>query len=283
MKVICYVYPKYRLGTHVPLMETVLQSVQQSLQKGMTCMQLFLGSPQSVNSRQLSDDDVRETRHLLDRFRMACFVHAPYILNLAKDSDKRAFQLRCVESLLSKTAQFGGSGVVLHPGSNPDQAQGITCLAKGLSEMKIEENQYLLIENMAGQGNVLGGTLEDLAAIWSNISSQSVQEQVFFCIDTAHLWGRGEYRIDTVEGVRAFWTKADHMKMSSRIRLVHLNDSAVPFGSRVDRHALLGEGQIWQSDESKVALKSWMDECSKRAIPMVMETDPSDIEKFYMV
>lgn len=279
---VCHVCPQYQqLGTHIPLASTLLETVQNALTKGMTAFQIFLGSPQSTQSRLIHDQDCAKTKELIHRFNLSCFVHSPYILNFAK-SDKHIYQLSCIQDLLNKTRLFGGKGVVLHPGSHSDTAAGIKAIADGLSKLQFHPNELLLLENMAGQGNVLGGTLEELNEMLIQICKPN-QQFIGFCIDTAHLWGRGEYRIDTVDGVNAFWNRADELGMSKRVRLIHLNDSAVSFGSHVDRHALIGEGNIWSEDSHKIALKHWMDECSRRDIPMVMETDPSDIEKFYIV
>lgn len=278
---VCHVYPQYQLGTHIPLAPTLYETIENALSAGMKALQIFLGSPQSTQTRHIANHDLEKTNHLIHRFDMSCFVHTPYILNLAKP-DKRSYHLSCISDLLKKTRQLGGIGVILHPGSNPDTRSGIKCIAEGLSQIQFHENELLLLENMAGQGNVLGGTLEELNDMFNQIC-QPNQSFIGFCIDTAHLWGRGEYRIDTVEGVDTFWKHIDELGMSSKIRLIHLNDSAVAFGSRVDRHALIGEGQIWSQDSQKIALKRWMDECGLRLIPMVMETDPSDIEKFYVV
>lgn len=278
---ICHVSPQYKLGTHVPLSSTLFETIHNAISAGMNAIQIFLGSPQSTQTRRVNDEDYVNTKHLIHRFNLSCFVHSPYILNFAKD-DKHPYQLSCIQDLLKKTHLFGGKGVILHPGSHSDRAIGIKAIANGLSQLEFEKDQMLLLENMAGQGNVLGGTLEELNEMFTQICELN-QNFIGFCIDTAHLWGRGEYRLDTIEGVDTFWIRADKLGMSNRIRLIHLNDSAVPFGSHVDRHALIGEGQIWTEDSQKIALKRWMDECSRREIPMVMETDPSDIEKFYVV
>jgi endonuclease IV len=58
-------------------------------------------------------------------------------------------------------------------------------------------------------------------------------------------------------------------------KLLHLNDSEVPLGSKKDRHACLGKGQIWNSSfESLIYL---LNTCKKYHIPMVLETNSSDM------
>lgn len=286
MIIIQHSHPSYRLGTHVSLQDTVHSTILFALQNGMTALQVFLGSPQSFARRQVSADDADKCRHWIYRFNAYFFSHAPYVYNLANESNGKVSQiLASLKSEMTTVKRLGGHGVVLHPGSCSDRAHGMSTIAQALSRIHFEEGEALLLENMAGQGNVLGDTLQELMNIFNQLD-QKCQPFVYFCIDTAHLWGRGEYSINTLDGVHAFWKTADELilnnneRFSHKIRLIHLNDSAVKFGSHVDRHALINEGEIWPNDESLGALKEWMDESARRGIPMVMETDPSDIEKF---
>lgn len=284
-----YAHPRYRLGTHVSLLDTVTETIQYALDHGMTALQVFLGSPQSFQRRAVSAEDATTSAKLLYRFNAHFFSHAPYVYNLANENANVSGIIASLQRELATVSRLGGGGVVLHPGSNADSALGIRNIVEALGHLTFEEKDALLLENMAGQGNVLGNTVEQLAEMWNGVYlSRPVQAtHIYFCIDTAHLWGKGEYSIDTEDGVRAFFSTIDSLvlkngeKFSARVRLIHLNDSEVAFGSRVDRHALIGEGKIWST--SSESLKVWMDEWYQRGVPMVMETDPSDIQKFLCV
>lgn len=289
MTTIFCAHPQYRLGAHVSLLDTVYSTVFSALNQGMTAMQIFLGSPQSFQRRKVAEDDANKTSRLLYRFNAHLFSHAPYVYNLANENANHSGIIRSLETEMQTVTTLGGKGVVLHPGSNAEVASGIRNIAEALSQIAFTPGNCLLLENMAGQGNVLGNTVQQLAEMWNGVYAlkPSSAQHIHFCIDTAHLWGKGECHLDTLEGVCTFFEGLDQLvlgngeRFSDRVRLIHLNDSSVKFGSRVDRHALISEGEIWKAEANLPALKEWMDEWTRRGVPMVMETDPSDIQKFW--
>ena len=66
-----------------------------------------------------------------------------------------------------------------------------------------------------------------------------------------------------------------------KLGLIHLNNSAVEFGSRIDRHMNSGYGKIWK--DSDLVLGYFLDKFKE--IPMVCETELGDtreiMEKFF--
>jgi deoxyribonuclease-4 len=61
------------------------------------------------------------------------------------------------------------------------------------------------------------------------------------CADTCHVHSAGYDLVRDFDGV---WQRfADTVGMS-RLRVLHLNDSKTPFGSRRDRHELIAEGSL---------------------------------------
>jgi deoxyribonuclease-4 len=99
----------------------------------------------------------------------------------------------------------------------------------------------LVLENSAGGGDTLGGTLEELAAILDAVPGSG--DQLAFCLDTAHLWGAG-YDISTTQGATSVLDRFDELIGLDRLALIHLNDSRSAFGSRGDRHEHIGAGKI---------------------------------------
>ncbi len=92
------------------------------------------------------------------------------------------------------------------------------------------------MENAAGEGYEQGKTWDELHAIFS-----SADPRIGLCIDTQH-----DFR--KVEEVQKFFWICDTY-FPGRLQCIHLNDSGVPFGSRVDSHGntRLGEGYIWST------------------------------------
>jgi deoxyribonuclease-4 len=97
-----------------------------------------------------------------------------------------------------------------------------------------------LIENTAGQGDVLGSGFEELAELLGGIAGELAAG---FCIDTAHLFAAG-YPIHTARGLNHTVLRFDATVGLDKVRLVHANDSKTAFESHCDRHAHIGEGYI---------------------------------------
>jgi len=64
-----------------------------------------------------------------------------------------------------------------------------------------------------------------------------------------------------------------------KFSLLHLNDSETIFGSKKDRHSILGDGWIWK--DSFHSLIYLLNKCQENNIPMVLETTPLDMITVY--
>ncbi len=264
------------IGTHIPFNKTLKKTVLFAIDTGMYSFQFFLGSPQSFNRTTLKDDDIKSSLEIIDKYPMNIFTHAPYVYNLAKiDNSKDA--LLSLEKELNQVSLFG-KGVVLHPGSNPQKNKGILELAKNISCINFTENSKLIIENMAGQGNMLGSTLEELKEIKDNVVKDK-QKYIGFCIDTAHIWGMGLYDLREKNEVDKMISDIDRILGLNNVSLFHINDSKAKFKSKLDRHELLCNGEIWGNGKGDT-LRYLLNCINSYNIPIVLETDPSDIIKF---
>lgn len=288
MSVITFSRFGYKIGSHVPFQKNLEKTLTFSISLGMYTFQIFLGSPQSFRRTTLDKKDIEKCLSILDRFPTSIFVHAPYVLNLAgskeilawngddEQDQKTLAAIRSVESDLNQTALFG-KGVVLHPGTYKDKKKGCEAIAKSISQIDFHPMSNLILENMAGQGSVIGSSLEELRDI-RNMVDKDKQKHVSFCIDTAHIWGKGLYHLNKKEGIDKMFQDIEDILGWENISLFHLNDSMVKCGSCVDRHHLLGEGEIWE--KNKDMLHYLLERLKCKDIPCVMETDPSDMIKF---
>ena len=95
------------------------------------------------------------------------------------------------------------------------------------------------LEITAGQGSSLGYRLEHLAAIMEQVQSPG---RLGVCLDTAHLFAAGyDFRGRKFAG---FMREVEKTVGIRAIKVLHLNDSKKPLGSRVDRHEHIGRGEI---------------------------------------
>lgn len=278
----------YEIGAHIPFQKTISNTIKLAISLGMYTFQIFLGSPQSFQRTKLDNKDIEKGLEILNRFPTSIFVHAPYVLNLAgskdilawngdDEQDRKTLQaIKTIETDLNQVALFG-KGVVLHPGTYKDKKKGCEAIAKSISKIDFHDNANLILENMAGQGTVIGSVLEELRDI-RNMVEENKRKYITFCIDTAHIWGKGLYNLSKKEDIDKMFEDIQKILGWENVSLFHLNDSMVKCGSCVDRHELLGDGEIWKNNRD--ILHYLLERLKSKNIPCVMETDPSDMIKF---
>lgn len=176
-------------------------------------------------------------------------IHDSYLINLAAaDTEIRAKSIAAFRGELQRAYDTGAEYLVMHPGSHKDQTleQGIEILAQSLAEaaegLTPTPQFQLLLENTAGGGSSIGRTLEDLKAI-RDLAQPKLPFPVGYCLDTCHLLASG-YDVASAAGLEEIVLGAEKVLGLERVPVIHTNDSKGGLGSRLDRHANIGEGQI---------------------------------------
>jgi deoxyribonuclease-4 len=234
------------LGVHVSIAGGLLEAVARAQRLACTTMQIFSRSPRggaaTVRSAQdlASFDAARQSAGIAP-----LAVHAPYIINLASPQPQMwAQSLRLYSEECARAAQLNAEYLVTHVGSHrgDGETDGIARVAAAVTQA-LEQHPskvMILLENTAGAGQGLGYNFEQLAAIRNAVRTKA---RVGMCLDTAHLFAAG-FPIHTEEGLEQTLEAFDRVIGLAHLKLLHLNDSKVPFHSRVDRHWHIGEGHI---------------------------------------
>jgi len=260
-----------RLGRHVPLPFGFAGAVRQARDAGYDAVQVFPGNPKGWYHAPLPDGAAEQTRadaHDLDITPIV--IHAPYIINVATDDDALAAKsARALANALDRAGELGARYVVVHAGSHKGAGEesGIARVAR-LVDMVLPAappSVELLIENSAGAGNVLAGTPAALGRLLA-----ALPPEVGTCVDTAHLWGGGS-DLANAAGVERTLEELDAAAGLTRIKVIHLNDSAVALDSHRDVHARLGEGAI-----GLAGLTHWTSHPALRDHPTILETPLED-------
>ena len=171
--------------------------------------------------------------------------HASYLINLA--SGKQELIEKSITAFageINRCAKLGVPFVVIHPGSHGGDGVevGLVRFARAL-DLALAESEpgvTVLLETTAGQGSSLGHRFEHLATIIEGIDDKA---RVAVCLDTCHVFAAG-YDIGTAEGAQATLRAFDKTIGLKRLVAIHINDSVKGLGSRVDRHAHIGQGLI---------------------------------------
>jgi deoxyribonuclease-4 len=230
-----------------------------------SAIQIFTGNNMSWRDRKISSDDIADFRSALKRSQVRFVVsHSIYLINMAtQDPINRPRSRQALLAEIERCRKLGIEYFVAHPGSNPDSKLGISLIAEMIQEIddSLRTNAVkLLLETTAGQGSSLGRSFEQL----KEMQSRSKSKQVFFCLDTCHIFAAGYDLRNNYQQVMNMW---DDQIGFSDLKVIHLNDSAKGFGQHKDRHAHIGQGEI-----GKEAFRKIMNDRRLSKIPKILET-----------
>jgi len=217
---------------------------------------------------------LRAARRKLDLYPLA--IHVNYLINLASpDLVIRAKSIEAFRGELERALLIGAEYLVLHPGSYRGITiqQGIEAFADGLAQAARgfrSRKVTVLLENTVGAGCHLGSRFEELCAIRHRARALT-GVPMGYCLDTCHLLAAG-FDIVTAEGLEDTLREADATLGIEHVHVIHANDSKAARGSRVDRHANIGEGHI-----GREAFRRILTHPQLRAKPFILET-PVDAE-----
>lgn len=196
-----------------------------------------------------------------------CLPHGSYLVNLAQAEKEKAEQ--AYSSFLDDLQRCESLGIQLynfHPGNTNGDARdaAIGRIAAQLNKAhKATSTVVTVLENMAGQGNVIGSTFEDLRDIIALVDNKA---RVGVCIDTCHAFAAG-YDLRSPEAFAATMSKFDEIVGTSYLRALHINDSKAPFSSHRDLHANIGTGFLGLR-----AFHNVVNHDPLVGLPMVLET-----------
>lgn len=232
------------LGAHTSIAGGTHEAPPRAKAIGATAMQIFTKMANRWAERECDSPECsRFKKALADTDVSVVVAHDSYLINLA--SPDPVLRRRSIESFvgeLTRARQLGLLGIVSHPGNfMDDHDSGLARNADGIIEaLERVPTVGVFLETTAGSGTALGATFEELAAIIERVPGR-LRRRMGVCVDTAHVFAAGYDLVNDYDGVIA---RLDDTVGLKRLRAMHLNDSKAPFGSRRDRHELIGEGAI---------------------------------------
>jgi len=222
------------------------RAVDRAASDGCESLQVFTRSPRAWKEPPAPDaEQVRLFGEARERLGIGpVMAHASYLVNpCAADPGLRRKGWDALANDAARCDLLGIELLVFHPGSPGDQGEdkGLAltarCVAHALSR---SARVVVLVENTAGQGGVLGHRFEQLARI---VELAGGGDRVGVCLDTCHAFAAG-YDLGTPRAAKRTFDELDAAVGPSRLRALHLNDAKSGLGSRVDRHAPIGQGEI---------------------------------------
>lgn len=241
---------------------------------GCTAIQIFTSSPRQWKGRDLSLAEVEGFARAWERSRCEiCLAHDIYLTRLGTRDAVVLERSRTAFARELRTCQrLGLSLLVMHPVGDLDADENAVLdrVAESLEVVFAEvpdEGTGVALETTAGQGGDVGYRFEHLARILERVGSP---ERLAVCVDTCHVFAAG-YDLSTGAGYERTMALLDAAVGLDRVGAVHLNDSRKPCGSRVDRHAHIGRGEIGEG-----AFRRLLRDPRLTGVPMVLETPKED-------
>ena len=234
-----------RLGAHVSIQGGVDTAPARGLAIGATAIQVFTKTPNQWREPTLGAGICAAFRRAVEKSGLRAVIsHDSYLINLASpDPRLSARSVAAFTAELRRCRALGIRHVVSHPGNYIDDRDlGLRRNAAAYARClgAVPGGPMVLLETTAGTGTALGSTFEELARLRALIPP-GLHRRIGFCADTCHLYSAG---YDLVGDFDAVWARWDRVLGRGSLRALHLNDSKTPFGSRRDRHELIGEGNL---------------------------------------
>ncbi|KAL7794590.1 xylose isomerase-like protein [Trichoderma ceciliae] len=259
------------IGAHVSAAGGVQNAVSNAVQIGANSFALFLKSQRKWNNPALTADAkngfISQCKEHHYHANDHVLPHGSYLVNLAQaDKDKARQAYDSFVDDLGRCEQLGIKLYNFHPGSTGGDAKAaaIKRIASQLNKAhKATKTVVTVLENMAGSGNVVGSTWEDLRDIIALVDDKT---RVGVCIDTCHAFAAG-YDLRTPEAFKKTVDSFNEIVGAEYLKAFHLNDSKAPFNSNRDLHANIGTGFLGLR-----AFHSLMNRDEFQNKPMVLET-----------
>jgi deoxyribonuclease-4 len=232
-------------GCHVSIAGGIDKSIARAEKLQLGAMQIFSKNASRWHSPPLHAETIERFRVARRKSSLSYIaVHDSYLINLASpdilnwQKSRDAF---CEE--LERCAALGINDLVMHPGAHLESGEraGLLKIIAAIKQARDRTGPdvRILLETTAGQGTNIGWRFEHLAEIIDGCDHGNLA----VCFDTCHVFAAG-YDLRCTQNVTDTFDEFEKKVGLNKIALFHLNDSKKGCGSRVDRHQLVGQGEI---------------------------------------
>ncbi len=251
------------VGAHVSTSGGVENAPLNAMKIGARAFAMFTKNQRQWVAKPLTTKSIDSFRRNLEESNIEpkhVLPHDSYLINLGSpDREKLQKSRDAFIDEIERCELLGLNKLNFHPGSHLvkiskrdkdyekrvaiEESRCLDVIADSINlaiEQTKESDVKLIIENTAGQGTNLGYRFEHIAHIIERVEDKS---RVGVCLDTCHTFASG-YDLRTKEAYEETMSKFDEVVGFKYLMGMHINDSKSKFGSRVDRHHSLGEGEL---------------------------------------
>jgi len=264
------------VGAHVSAAGGVENAPLNAQKIGAKAFALFTKNQRQWTAKPLSPESIDAFKRNCDRLGYApeqILPHDSYLINLSHPEEEGLAKSRAafIDEFV-RCEQLGLKYLNFHPGSHlkkVSETEGLERISQSINiALAHTQNVVAVIENTSGQGGHLGYRFEHLAEIIGRVEDRS---RVGVCLDTCHSYTAG-YDIKSHDGYHATMDRFDRIVGLNYLKAMHLNDCKKDLGSRVDRHASLGQGTLGLGPFQWI-----MEDPRLDGIPLILETPDDSI------
>ncbi|GGO01255.1 deoxyribonuclease IV [Haloarcula pellucida] len=262
-----------RVGAHTSIAGGAYNAVDEQVEYGGNCGQIFSHSPQVWQDPNIEDEEAEQFRTLSEANGVGPWViHSSYLVNLCTPKEdlrekSRDSMQKEVDAAAKLDIEYVNVHLGAHTGAGVDG--GLDNAASVLDDLDIPDGVTVLVESDAGSGTKLGGQFEHLATV-----RERTEQDIEFCLDTAHMFAAG-YDLSTAAGVDETFAEFDDVVGLDDLACVHLNDSKHACGTNKDEHAHIGEGEIGEE-----GMRAFVNHDAVEDVPLVLETPTENGKSF---
>ncbi len=284
-----------RIGIHTSIAGSYLNALESAKKLGANALQIFSASPRMWQGAtvRIPASDAKAFRTRREELQLGPLViHANYLVNLAATQPMlRTRSIQAFHEELVRGVALGADYIVVHPGARGEVSvesamASIVDSVKQAAKRVPLGKMRILVENTAGMGTSVGSRLEEVATIVNGLNrgggSHRTDDRplrVGVCLDTAHLLAAG-YDIRSEAGLEQTIDAIDRTIGLENVPVLHVNDSKIPLGGRVDRHANIGEGKLGSEAIGRILKHARLGTIPPEGLPgraFILETPIDDV------
>ncbi len=266
-----------KIGCHISIAGGIDNSVVRAEELGCSTMQIFSKNASTWREKILEKNEVESFRENLKNSNInPVFIHTSYLINLASPSDE--LYLKSINAFIEEMKRadllLPVPYIIIHPGAHTGAGEeyGIQRIIRALSiilEKSADLNlkTMILLEDTAGTGTHLGYTFYQLKRM---IEGAKDRKKIGICFDTCHAFTAG-YDLSHQEGIEKTLEELEKYIGLDKLKVIHLNDSKFPLGSRKDRHMHIGKGYIGLEGFKVLVNHKYL-----KDLPFILETPKND-------
>ena len=261
-------------GSHVSIAGGIANAPENAHAVGCECFQIFSRSPRGGKPPEITEEVKIEFLKRCKRYKFQdWYIHTPYFINFASIKKPiRWGSIGVVREELERGSLIGAKAVMTHLGSAKDygREKAVEKVIRAIHHVLegYTGSTVLLLEQSAGAGDIIGGTLDELAYILKGAEKidKNYRNKLGICLDTCHAFAMG-YDLSAKLQVEKFIKSFDKIIGLERLKLIHANDSMFGLGEHRDRHTHIGGGKI-----GLAGFEALVQHKALKGINMILET-----------